>query len=187
MGKKRNKYLEAKSKPYLNKLLKQAERDFKLCARETNNEIHDEVRKMYKAFIEQFYDYETTSYVRHFEGRVGTRRGENLLYPWEGIRKNNSTPKLIVEFWAQEMAGGYRFDTPEHVLDLVLHGIRFPYATGTEGPMWENTTFTYNGKYWHYNENTIQDAFDLFGRQWESISQDAFYSRWDKYVKRWKI
>ena len=192
MGKKANKWTKEHGDPYLKQLLKRAEKDFLKCSRRINNEIHDEVKKMYKTFIEQFYDYKTTSYIRHFEGKPGTQHGENLLYPWEGIRKNNhssSSPKLIIEFWANEMSNEpkYKFDTPEHVLDSVLHGIRFAYATGESGPMWVDTTFKYTGKYFSYTCNTIQEAFDRFGKDWDNISHNAFYSIWDEYVSKWKV
>lgn len=190
MGKKKNKYLESKLSPILKDVLKRAENDFMKCARRINKEIHKDVKDMYLTFIEQFYEYRTTSYLRHFEPRVGTGKGENLTYPAEGIRINNQashSPKLYIEFWADEMAGGYRFDTPEHVLDCVIHGIRFPYATGESGPMMANTTFSYKGKYFSYTGDTIQEAFDIFDKNWDDISSDAFYSIWDEYVSKWEF
>jgi len=190
MGKKnKNTYLVEKSKPYVKQIVNRAMNDFMACARETNNAIYDEVVDMYNTFIEEFYSYRTTSYIRFLEGKPGTGEGSNLL-DGKKFKKNNRashSPKLIIEFSGEGIVdyNRHRWDTPDQILDCVMHGIRFPYATGASGPMMVETPFVYNGKYWHYNFDTIQEAFDNFGRQWDSISQDAFYSRWDKYVNTW--
>lgn len=187
MAKKKNKYLEDKIKPILKQVLKKANNDFMACARRTNKIILNDITKMYKVFIEQFYYYQTTSYVRHFEGKPGTRRGENLLYG-QNFRIDNRashSPKLYVEFSGDEMVGGYEHDSPDQVLDCVLAGIRFPYATGESGPMIENTTFEYYSKYFQYKGETIRDAFDEFERRWDKTSSDAFYSMWGEYVNKW--
>lgn len=183
-----NKYLNEKLKPVLEKALKRAESDFMKCARRINTKICDDVQKMYKTFIEQFYEYETTSYIRHFEGVPGTRYGENLSYPGKGIRKNNQTshsPKLYVEFWASEMSNSpkYEYHKPEEVLDYVMNGVRFTTGKGYTLPA--DTKFSYIGKYFSYFTDTIQDAFDLFDKDWDRISSNAFYSIWGEYVSKW--
>ena len=185
---KQDKYLEEKTKPLLKQILKRAESDFMKCARRINTDICKDVKKMYETFIEQFYAYKTTSYIRHFEGRPGTGQGENLKYPEEGIRVDNRashSPKLYIEFWSDEMSNTppYQHHTPEGVLFCVMHGIRF--ATQRGYVMTADTNFNYDGKYFSYSGETMQRAFDIFGENWDDISSNAFYSIWDEYVSKW--
>lgn len=198
MGKK-NKYLVDKSKPFIEKVIKRAMNDFRSCAIKTNKELHKEITQMYDTLIEQFYEYKTTSYVRYLEHRKGTGEGTNLLYGKNFSMNNRAShsPKLIVEFSGEEIEdyNRHRWDTPDQILDCVLHGIRFPYETrfneegeriASSGPMWiDPKSLFYHGKYWSFNGGTIQDAFDKFGQEWDRISSEAFYSRWDEYVKQW--
>ena len=188
---KRNKYFADKCKNLIKQKLKRAENDFMKCARIVNTDIHADVQKMYRTFIEQFYHYKTEKYRRHFELTVGTRQGENLTYPVAGIRINNRashSPKLYVELWASEMSNDprYEYHTPEGVLDYVMQGIRF--ATGKGYVMSADTQFHYYSKdmNFNYRGSTIQGAFDLFNKRWKDISSDMFYKRWDKYVKQWQ-
>lgn len=188
MAKGTNKMIEKKLSPLLKKTLKRAELDFMKCARVTNHKIHKDVQEMYRTFISQFYQYKTTSYIRHFEGVPGTRYGENLVYPIKGIRVDNRashSPKLYIELWASEMSNNppYEHHTPEGVLFSVLHGIRF--ATQNGYVMEADTNFNYHGTYFSYSGSTIQRAFDLFDKNWDDISHDAFYERWGEYVDKW--
>ena len=184
MGKRvdKNSWFEKQKKDIIKKALHKAELDFMVCARRINNDIYDDVNKMYRTLIEQFYDYETSSYIRHWEGKPGTRHGENLLYGNQ-IRKNNQashSPKLIIDFSGENMAP-YKHQTTDKVLDYVMNGVRFPI-----GPMLVDTSrMEYYGKHIQFQGGTIQDAFDKFDKEWDEIAENAFYSIWDEYVSKW--
>lgn len=178
-------------------VMKQARNDFIDCAKKINPKMRKEALNMYKTLIQQFYEYKTTSYIRHGEPFAGTQEGTNLLAGGDDskitIRNNGKkSPTLNIAFSAEGMQGGYEYDTPEHVLDSVMHGIRFPFGFSTNGgkrydPMMVNPrTMEYKGTYIHFNGGTIYDAFMQFDKEWNNISSKAFYSLWGNYTKRWK-
>jgi len=166
-------------------------KDFIDCAKRVNYKMYGEVKAMYKKLIRQFYDYETTSYIRHFEGKPGTRYGENLEYPISGIKMDNShSPKLHVELDPGEISQSppYEHHSPEQVLDYVTAGIRFVLPGTTQGMMTvDPTEMNYHGTYFSFKQGTINDAFQKFHDEWDNISREAFYSMWGNYVKKWKF
>lgn len=183
---KKNKYLVEKSKPYVDSIVKRAMSDFEKCARKVNDEMHDEVTNMYHTFIETFYEYHTVWYIRHDELWPGTEHGENL-FRGSKFKKDNKHLKLHVDFSAENMDGGYKFNTPDQVLNYVMSGIRFKMESGDSMEIMtvDPNTMVYRGKYFSYKGGTIRDAFDEFGRQWDKLSSQAFYSKWGNYVRQW--
>ena len=191
----KKKYTNKVIRDAVYKVTKQAKKDFYDCAKKTNNIMRKEVIDMYKTLITQFYEYRTVRYIRHGEPFAGTQEGTNLYAGGDKhkitIKNEKSSPQLHIKISSEGMEGGYRYDTPEHVLDCVLHGIRFPFGVPVssggqrEAMMVDPRTMIYNGKYIHYNGGTIYDAFMQFDKEWGTISRSAFYPMWGLYVKKW--
>lgn len=165
-------------------------KDFLKCAGRTNEMMFQEANAMYRTLIEEFYDYETTSYKRHFEGKPGTRHGENLTYANKIKKGYKHTPILHMELSAEGMSNNppYEYHTPAEVLNCVTSGVRFMLPGTPQGMMTiDLTEMEYHGKYFHFSGGTINDAFEKFRQDWGTISREAFYSIWGEYTKNWKL
>ena len=189
-----NKYIEDKAKPLIAKAMKIAMRDFYKCARKTNNILYKDITEMYDTLITQFYKYHTTSYIRHWEGVPGTEQGQNLYFGKKFAKDNDNriSPRLIVDFSGEGMDGGYEYDTPDQVLECVMHGIRFPFgvpvANGKQygALMVDPSEMHYKGQAFSFSNGTINDAFDKFDREFPDLSANVFYGMWGSYVKNWR-
>jgi len=167
-------------------------KDVDKAIRYVNNEMYDEAVKMYDTFIDQFYSYKTTSYVRHWEGVPGTQEGQNLYFG-KDIRKFTKHPKLVINLpsdagyvsngggQAEPMANDYRFNTSTEVMEYVFSGVRFPdFITykkrgGNSLMTWEGR---YKGTYFYYN-GTMENAFNKFNEDFDKIAMRAVR----KYLK----
>ena len=169
---------------YVSNTMELLKKDIDKSIRYANNELYEEVNKMYDSFIEQFYEYETTSYIRHWEGVAGTRTGQNL-YLGKCIRKYNGwKPTLSILLpedigYSSTMNGGYQYDKPEDVLDYVVNGYRFPYQfKHLKEPKKKDVmiwTGIYNGKYFNY-KGTMRDAFDEFDEKFDELATEIIMS-----------
>ena len=159
---------------YRRKQRKQLQGDIIRASVYTRDEMYDEAVKMYNTFIDQFYAYETTVYIRHGQVRPGTGVGENL-YRGQRIRKSGGgfNPKLTIEFSGMNMQGGYSHNTASEVLESVMSGIRFPIREMT----WSGE---YRGKYFSYSGEP-QRAFDIFERNFDSIAEIIFMDKWREF------
>lgn len=164
-----NKYVEEISKFYTNKAMK----DFSVAAKVTIEELYKEAWKMYDSFIDQFYSYQTTSYVRHGSTSPGSG-GINLYRGSEISMQAGKNPSLTIEFSGSAMDGGYKFDSSDQVLNYVMFGIRFPYFNQTMS--WSGQ---YNGKYFSFSGTPTQ-AFNAFGTDFYNIAQPIFFREWKK-------
>lgn len=188
---KRKTYLDKLTQEIKRDILTQAKNDFKKCAARVNNEMHKEVIDLYDTLIEQFYKYHTTSYVRHWEGVPGTEQGQNLYFGIgkndRFIVKNNKQLTLKVSFSGEDMGGGYEYHTPDEVLNYVMNGARFVMPNGTlaQTMLVNPSTMEYHGKYFHFSNGTIAQAFEKFDKEWKDNSANAFYSMWGEYVNKW--
>lgn len=148
-----------------------------------NNDMSTEANNMYDSMINDFYSFETTSYIRHWEYVAGTRHGESLKMA-KYINANNNHGKnqtLTIDFSADKMISAgvkYQHHNPSEVVDFVLSGIRFQLEDGGRRIEWATT---YHGKYFSHSGN-IYSAFEYFGRNFNSISSEVFYSFWDEYI-----
>lgn len=191
------KYLNSTIKETVKRVEKQARKDFIACAKKTNRIMQKEALTMYKSLIQQFYEYETTSYIRHGEPFVGTKEGTNLLAGGDQSKitihnHGKQSPTLHIALSAEGIEGGYEYDTPERVFECVIHGIRFPFGFSNDNQkrynpmMVDPDTMKYKGKYIKFNGGTIYDAFMQFDKEWHSMSRKAFYSMWGPYAKKWR-
>ena len=162
------------AKEYKKRARKKLDSDYRKVINYTNTELYKEVTQMFDTFIDQFYSYPTKQYVRHGQTRAGTRNGLNLYRGQQISKKDGINPLLIIDFSGEDMQGeNYTWDAgaPGHVLDLVMHGIRFPIGNGMS---WHGM---YEGKYFSYYGTTAQ-AFQEFGRDFKRISSKLFYDEW---------
>lgn len=143
----------------------------------TNEQMYKEATRMYDTFINQFYSYPTTSYIRHGETKPGTGRGINL-YRGQQIRKlgTSKNPMLEISFSGSDMEGGYEYASPTEVLEGVMNGLRFYSPNGLFGIEWSGS---YDGKYFSY-AGSMRDAFDQFGKDFKKISRNIFMEQWHK-------
>jgi len=159
---------------YKRKMKKEIRKDIIRASVYTRNEMYDEATRMYDTFIDQFYSYETTAYIRHGQSRSGTGNGENL-YRGQQIRKYGSptNPKLSINFSGVDMQDGYEYHSPGQVLESVMSGIRFPFREMT----WSGS---YDGKYFSYSGEPKR-AFDLFEHNFYIIAKDIFMGKWREF------
>lgn len=163
------------------------DKDVDKIIRKVNNDMYKEAITMYDSFVQQFYLYETTSYIRHWEGRPGTEQGQNLYFG-KDIRKISRKPKLIIYLpkdsgyvpngggqMSGPMEDDYRFNTAEEVLNYVFGGIRFPKNikqgekswTLKSNLMWSGS---YNGEYFSCQNVTMRQAFEIFNNNFDTIA-----------------
>lgn len=155
---------------YVSRKMEQVEKDLDSAIRSTNNIMYKEASDMYDSFIYQYYLYETTSYIRHWEGIPGTKQGQNLYFG-KDIRKNNGhKPTLGIYLpknagYVNKMDGGYQYESdPSNVLQNVLNGFR-----GVPGKWTIPWYGSYEGKYFSF-KGTMEHAFDTFNSHFNDIA-----------------
>lgn len=173
---------------YKKALLKSMEKAWNTGITYAINELYKEAWKMYDSFIDQYYSYKTQSYIRHGETRPGTCRGINLYRGQQFKIKNKvqsksipikidkanftleatlNTPALITNISGEEM-DGYRYNTTDEVLDMVIDGIRGVPQKG----WWIPWTGSYNGKYFSVSNATMAKAFEMFDDYFDDMALD---------------
>lgn len=157
-------------------VVKQGMNDYKVAINDVYDELHQEALNMYHTFIEQYYTYKTTAYIRHGTSKPGTGMGYNLYYGGNKNRirkRHGNNPQLIIDFSAQDMEG-YEHDSASAVLEQVMGGIR-----GVP-PYWFMTwTGSYYGKHFSYS-GFMNKAFDTFINRFDDIVESVFYPKWKK-------
>lgn len=179
--------IDAVAQSYVRSVSYIINKDVDKTIRYVNNEMYDEAVNMYDEFIRQFYSYETTSYIRHWEGKPGTGEGQNLYFG-KDIRKETRKPKLIIYLptdpeyisngggqMKEPMADDYRFNTAQEVLSYVYSGVRFPDKFNKVVMEWRGD---YKGKYFRYR-GTMEDAFNTFNMKFDKIAMSVA----QKYLK----
>ncbi len=167
------RYAEAVEK----KIVDKANHDIPIAMDYMVDELLSETKKMYNSLIAQFYDYETRSYIRHFEGKPGTRTGSNIYYAFHAKKRHKGVyPYLSISIDADDMAGGYEYNSPEEVMDLVLKGVRWPLSLGRMKRM--EWTGSYQGKYFSYRGTPYQ-IFDSFFENFENIATPIFFKKFN--------
>lgn len=184
---KTNKQIEKLLKKYAENVVKKAEEDYKDVIYEVNEIISDEVTNMYNSYIDKFYSYKTTSYIRHGTSKPGAGYGRNLYKGLNvNIDKNKST--ITIEYngngnWIQSMSDyEYQYDDPDTVLNYVMHGIRFPhYLVHNSNNEYIDMSWShkYVGK--HFScDGTLQDAVNMFDYKFNNIAESIFLPLWNK-------
>lgn len=115
----------------------------KWIADRTAMKMRNKLIDVYDAIIDDFYSYETTSYLRHDVDRGEQHRGVGVNLYRAIQQSKNKTPKLMphphtidggISLNASDMADyNYEYNTKEEVLDYILDGIRFPSIEKTGG------------------------------------------------------
>ena len=160
------------------------------AVRYTYKVLEKEAQNMYDTFIEQYYYYETTSYYRHNAG-VGTGWGDNLYYGRigkgasginmvkTGSVKDFDIYTLYTNFSGEHMEG-YRYNTPDEVLEQVIGGIRGVPQKGWSVP-W---TGSYSCKYFKY-KGKMREAFDNFDSDFEKHEARIFRACEDFFLDKY--
>jgi len=162
-------------KDYVDNQLKDAKKDYNKVINELNNELYKEMIDMYDTFIDQFYSYKTTSYIRHGQTKPGTQTGVSLYRAQNiSIGGNYYNPKLIVDFRPSDMNVSYEWDEAPDVFNYVMYGIRFPYFNNSS-----NWIGKYEGKYFSF-KGTPMHAFQLFNDTFDEIAEKGFREKWAK-------
>ena len=166
---------------YLNneseKMIEKYNKDFYEIANEVNDLYFKEANKIYNSFIHDYYLYETDFYIRHWEGRPGTKSGTNLYYGNQMKIHRGKDPYFDIIFDGSEMADDYEYDSADKVLDNVIFGIR-----GVP-PFWvKRWGSKYNSRYFHY-KGSLMGAFTKFINNYEEMATSAFMRRWKKIKK----
>lgn len=151
--------------------------DFIIAANYANSEMYKELNNMYDVFIRQFYKYKTETYIRHWEGVPGTKKGTNLYYGNRiKVRYSRGVPYLDINIDGENMAG-YQHDSPSTVLDQVLSGELEVH--GSKGKTVYSRTWEgkYKGKYYSY-KGSPNDAFLNFYDHYMEIFTPVFMKKW---------
>lgn len=157
-----------------NDYLEEVKNDLIEAANETNDLYFKQVNRMYDAFVEQYYKYKTSSYIRHWEGRPGTRKGSNLFYGKNFKIHRGKDPYFEINIDAHRMANDYQHDSATQVLENVMHGIR-----GVP-PYWvESWSGSYKSRYLDY-EGEPAEAFEEFLNSYEKKAEPVFLRRYRK-------
>lgn len=155
---------------YMNKFKK----DFQTVANEVNELYFKQANKMYDSFIKQYYRYPTTSYIRHWEMRPGTRSGSNLYYGKRFKIHRGKFPYFEINLDASQMANDYQHDSATQVLENVINGIR-----GVP-PYWVEPWYgTYKSRYFYYQGDPAH-AFRVFIDDYDTMMYPIFMRRWKK-------
>lgn len=171
--------LDKEIKKYVNNYVKQAKKDYWSIISKINNEMYYEAIQMFNSYIDYFYSYETTSYIRHGQSNPGTRNGLNLYRSFTIKKKNKGkTFSLYIKYSGEDMnrydEREYEYDkNPDNVLDYIFNGIRFPYYNLME---WN---YSYHSRYFS-SSGTFQQAIDKFDKDFYSIANQKFVKEWHK-------
>ena len=162
--------VERKITEYLN----QAEKDLYTVANQVNDLYFKQVNKMFDTFIQQYYSYITTSYVRHWEQRPGTGKGSNLYYAKDFKIHRGKDPYFEININTARMADDYQHNSAAQVVQNVMNGIRGvpPYWFVP----WQGT---YNSRYFYYQGEPAK-AFDEFMYRLPEMATPVFLRRWRK-------
>ena len=163
-------------KAIVEEIKKKASDDIPVAMDYMVDELKDETTKMFNSLIAQFYEYETRSYIRHWEGKPGTKKGSNMLYAFH-CRKlhRNGYPYLMIHIDADDVAGGYQWGSVNQVVDFVMSGVRFPWEQGEQMQRME-WSGSYDGKYFSYR-GTPYEIFDSFFEHFEDIAAPIFFKK----------
>lgn len=171
-----NKAFEEYKKAIIEEIKEQAKKDIPIAMDYMVDELKEETTKMFNSLITQFYEYETTSYVRHWEGKPGTKKGSNMYYAFH-CRKlhKGGYPYLMIKFNADDVAGGYQWGSEAQVVDFVMSGVRFPWEQGEQMQRmeWEGS---YSGKYFSYH-GTPYSIFESFFENFDNIATPIFFKK----------
>lgn len=160
---------------FVDDTVQQAQRDIDKSIQKTNKILVEELKKMYRTYIQQFYSYETESYIRHGTSRPGLGYGY-ALYRAERITEGRGRyPTLNINISGDYIDEKYQHDTPDHVLDLVINNIRSPFDNSFM--RWSGS---YVGKYFGY-DGSIAEAFNSFDDHFDRISKKVFNDVFEEY------
>lgn len=177
---------------FVNSQMDRADEDIRKSISHTNKELVNELKKMYRSFMEQFYSYKTTSYIRHGTSRPGTKNGYALKRAANIYAMGGRMPRLVIEISGDRIGETYEYDDADSVLDFVMNGIRFTgagivtgkYHPHRKGEPWEWTMTWeppyYEGKYFQYH-STVQEAFDAFDNDFEDIAMNMVRDKMRDY------
>ena len=155
---------------YMNKF----EKDFKIVANEVNDLYFKQANKMYDTFIKQYYTYQTSSYIRHWEGAPGTCNGTNLYYGKDFKIHRGKFPWFELNINSNRMANDYQHDSADQVLQNVMNGIR-----GVPPYWFQPWRGTYTSRYFYYQGEPAR-AFRTFIDNYEEMMYPVFMRRWRK-------
>lgn len=144
-------------------------------------ELYREAYHMYDAFIDQYYEYKTKSYIRHGESRPGTQRGINLYRGQQIEYKPGLVPSLTIDFSGKDMER-YRNNSTDEVLEMVMNGIRGVPGKG----WWETWTGSYFGKHFSIQGSTISKAFEIFNDNFDFMANKLFQESYNKEINSGK-
>lgn len=165
-----NKKLKTQMKNSVKKMFNDMDKTFN----ESIECIYTEAWKMYDSFIDQFYAYKTTSYIRHGETKPGTMVGSNL-YRGQDFRFDPNKLTLDLDFSSKDMQEGYQYDKAKDVLFKVMRGYRFK-AKNIDVIEWRGS---YSSKYLNPGTNiTMEEAFDYFINNSNKILVKIFNEKW---------
>lgn len=169
---------------YLEKSLKifeeEAEDLWNKSINDTFEDLYNEAVGLYDSLIEKYYKYETKSYYRHHVG-IGTGTGENLYYGKQIELKTGESPELSINFSGEDM-DGYKHNSTDEVLSMVMHGIRGVPSKG----WWTTWSGDYDGEYFSVGGVNISRAFDIFDKEFDRLSVKIFRKNVNKIKKSGK-
>ena len=158
--------------------------DIDASIKETSKIILDEINKMYRGFIDQFYSYHTTSYIRHGTSKPGTGYGYALYRANRSYLSGSKHPILHIDISGEYIEEDYEYHTADEVLDFVMDDVRF---TGSgkkkDGKPWEYSMGwhgQYVGRYFDF-DCTILEAFESLHSNWEDYTRYIF----DDVIKKY--
>ena len=157
---------------YIQELKQKAESDFLKVANEVNELYFKQANRMFDSFIEQYYNYRTSSYVRHWEIRPGTGHGSNLFYAKDFKIHRGKNPYFELNIDTNLMADDYQHDSAAQVIQNVMNGIR-----GVP-PYW---IMPWSGTYssrWFYYQGEPAKAFAEFINRYPEMMRPVFLRKW---------
>lgn len=169
-----NYLTDEQTKEYVESMLAKAESDLEIVMNEVNELYFKQANKMYDTFIKQYYKYKTISYIRHWEGAPGTRKGTNLYYGKRFKIHRGKHPYFEINIDSSRMANDYQRDSASQVLQNVLNGIR-----GVPPYWFEPWVGNYKSRYFEYQGDPAK-AFATFLDNYEDMMYPVFMRRWKK-------
>ena len=157
--------------------------DYYRVANKCTDELYKEAWKMYDSFIDQFYSYQTRSYIRH--GYTSPGVGGINLYRAQDITLMDDIAlhQFTINFDYRAMEGGpkYKIHNRKDVLNYVMSGYRFKFK---KHDTFLDITWTgsYKGRYFSTDgESTIDEAYDKFIAEYPSMYNQLFEKEWKGY------
>jgi len=156
---------------------------------QTFKDLYKETSAIFDNCIDQYYQYQTTSYYRHNTG-IGSGTGLNLYRANEMKHIRQGVNDSLILGWSGENMATYKSVDADYVMDNVAKGIRGmddPYMKYCYKQYDNHWSATVQSRYFGVLTGTMNDIFYEIEKKWNDVSGAVFTKHFMSLYKDRKI